>query len=132
MAETNKNRLPDWEENSRRQALLHSALSLLREQSRLLEKRAALQKEFFSFLGKPEPRQTEGGESYTFPQKSGNLFFEEKYADCLARLARLHERIFQDIELADPRCLLIFEVAETMETLRGFLPRMEEKGGKDG
>ena len=109
MAETNKNRLPDWEEISRRQALLHSALSLLREQSRLLEKRAALQKEFFSFLGKPEPQQTDGG----------------GYADCLARLSRLHERIFQDIELADPRCLLIFEVAETMERLREFLPSMD-------
>ena len=109
MAETNTNRLPGWEENSRRQALLHSALCLLREQSRLLEKRAALQKE-------PEPRTESGGESY---------------AACLARLARLHERIFQDIELADPRCLLIFEAAETMEKLRGFLPRLEEKGGKD-
>ena len=116
MAETNTNRLPDWEENSRRQALLHSALCLLREQSRLLEKRAALQKELLAFLGKPEPRTESGGESY---------------AACLARLARLHERIFQDIELADPRCLLIFETAETMEKLRGFLPRLEEKGGKD-
>lgn len=113
MEDTSRREPPQSPEEQRQQdrklqaAVLRTRiLHLLSEQTRLTEKRMALQKDVYAFLGKPEP------------QKKAR--HRESYSDCLAELAWLHERAFGDIEIADPRCLVIFEIAAVMEKLRKF------------